>query len=318
MNATYSSNSTSNSDSITYIMNYFDIIARCVCLVTHSIYFLFVILMKDFQKLSYLNMHHTNFTGLLSGILYCAWINNTSLKFSDENLNDFLCSLSEFCWPVFRYARAYSLLALAIYRYLAVFHTNLFKKVSVSIKYHLFLAASCWIISIAIFIISKYSLNTTASAVMCVDGATSSLQISIVYYLITTIPAYVFPSILVIIIYIFIQNKLNSLSKNTRAASVSATRNQKRAKESKLALQLILLNIFNILSITSLMLVTLNRWVPVLDKNFYFLRQLWRVTNNLSQSVIPILSIIFHPSKLRCQNNIFCKTESSQDSSNAF
>lgn len=80
---------------------------------------------------------------------------------------------------------------------------------------------------------------------------------------------------------------------------------RRNSKENRLAFQLFWLNFFTIFSIIFLMLITVNRWVPVLEKDYYYLRQLWRVCFNVCQSFIPIITIINNRSKLKIKKTIF-------------
>lgn len=285
------------------ILNTLDIFVRCTFLTINTSYFLLVFLIKDLQKISYFNMHHSNFIGLCLSIIYCSWINQTNPTIKNEFLKDFVCSLSEIGWSLFRTARAYSILALAAYRYLAVYHSHLFQKVSMSKGYTFLTVALVWFIPTIIFIVFKFAFDTKPG-LLCLDGFNSNLFDSITYYAFTTVLGLMMPIFLVVFIYILIHNKLIQVASSV-GKNCDLKKTQKNIKESKLVHQFIILNMLEISSCFFWILINVSSWIPNFNTNFYFLRQIWRILNNCSQSIIPIVSIVYHPKRIKFRRLIF-------------
>lgn len=286
---------------ITDVLNVIDIIIRVTFLSTHISYFIMIFLFKEFQKLSYLNMHHSILIGLFLSILYCSWIAETESLISDSILRNLFCTISEVCWALFRMARAYSILALAVYRYLAVYSGPTFKKISKS-KIYIFLTVFLvWIFPIFIFVIFKFSFQTYPG-LLCLDGFTTDLKNSIIYYVFTTILGVLIPIILVVIAYALVHIRLKNIASALSRCSSETLANKKAKKERKLAKQFCILNFIEILSTFFWILISISSWIPRFNDDFYYLRQIWRILNNLSQALIPIVSLIFHPTKIKLQN----------------
>ena len=123
-------------------LNDIDNMTRGIMLTVHVIYFVAVSIFKDFQSIAYFNINHINLIGLLTGIHYCIWINSTI--FYNQIISYSFCSISEATWAILKFARTYSILTLAIYRYLAVFKEFKFYKFISSFKYTLLSGLLVW------------------------------------------------------------------------------------------------------------------------------------------------------------------------------
>lgn len=284
--------------SATEILNTIDILFRCLFLSTHVVYFVIVFLFKEFHKLSYFNMHHSNFIGLALSILYCSWIGETQSNIQDFALREIFCTISEISWALFRTARAYSILALAVYRYLAVHDGKTFTKISKSRSYYLMTGLLVWLIPLMIFVIFKFSFHTT-HGLLCLDGFTIVLTDSIIYYVFTTTLGLLVPIILVVIAYILVHSRLYEIRQTLSKCSSESQAKKKASKENKLAKQFILLVFFEILSTLFWILINVSSWIPNFNNNYYYLRQIWRTLNNFSQGLIPIISLVLNPTKLK-------------------
>ena len=89
-------NSTSSDEYSTLndILSTIDNIFRVLLLATHLFYFVIVLLFREYQKISFINMHHTNVIGLLTGLHYCLWINKETIAFENQTLDNILLSLA--------------------------------------------------------------------------------------------------------------------------------------------------------------------------------------------------------------------------------
>jgi hypothetical protein len=204
--------SVNNSSSIEEISPLFDYATRVVCLVTHAVYLLVLIFNKELHEQSMIQKHHTNLIGLFIGVIYCAWIGSNSPNTGNQTMDAIVCAMSETLWPISKYARAYSLLILAIYRLIAVFRLNTFKKMIKSRMLSVFSILVVWLVSGLVFIVSKFSTNTQPHPIiMCTDGFSPNAQNSINYFVITSIFGYMLPIVFIIVIYTIIQQKLNRI-----------------------------------------------------------------------------------------------------------
>lgn len=311
MNISHSNLNSTNSSvtpNIFGFMNDIDNASRMILLATHTLYLFIVIFFKEFQKVSYFNMTHINIIGFLTGIHYCLWINKKFPTFDDIKLNEILCSVSEVVWAVFKYARAYSILVLAVYRYIAVYRAKSFSQISRSIVYAVLSSVLVWLVSGIIFLIAKYSGQSYPGLIICYDGYALTRTNTIIYYVITSLLGFVLPIVLVCFFYFKIQSKLNKLSHNLHHEMQNpqlGRMKDRTQKEKKLAVHFILINLLEILSCVFLMLLTVCNLVPNFNDNYYYLRQLCRILNNISQSFIPLISIYFHQSNIRFRNMIF-------------
>ena len=192
-----------------------DIGFRCSAVFIHFLFLVVLIFSPSLHKKTFLFANHATLVNSFYALSMFSYIWNDHPSFPSATLNDILCSISEIAWIFSSYIRAYSMLLLAIYRYLATFKINWFKKLNESNLYLWSLIVLVWLLSFALPLISKYSLGTRSSFVFCLDGwSTSSLNM-IIYSIYTNITLILIPTICVIVIYVKISRKLNNLAANT-------------------------------------------------------------------------------------------------------
>ncbi|CAF0729871.1 unnamed protein product [Brachionus calyciflorus] len=323
-------NITLNSSNITenfeFSLTNLDYIVRFLNLFAQLFYVIAIVYLKDLQALPLVPMHHTNLIGLINAIHYCLWIISNQPDLRNDTLNEIFCSVSEATWGITKYARAYSILVVAIYRLIGVTRLTLYKKITNS-KFAICSIIIVWFLSAFIFLVAKYSTQTTHGKIYCYDGYSPNLIQNLIYYLLTSLFGYALPLILVIIFYVIIQIKLIKISKNlnftethSKPSSVEpddSTRNNKETKKSvkhgkihkkfhhkkekKLAHQFIIINFLEFGSMVAFMMLSLNNIYPILNLNYYFLRQLLRIVNLSFQTAIPIMSLLYHPHKITCR-----------------
>ena len=239
MNTTNSTNSFVPTTLNQYV-NYIDFAVRSYDLVIHLIYFSYILLKKncELRSRTYLFLHNINISTLTISLVYVAYINNRSPSFANTTINAVLCVLTELFWSLIKYARVFSLLLLAIYRYIGCFHVQLFKKINSNLIYIYGLISISWIFSLIIPTIFKFALGTTNSIYFCTDGyAPDQLNKSIIYYVINTFLSSILPTAFITLLYIKIYLKLKS---QTQKSSVIVENNRKL---SRFAQQFIVLNV---------------------------------------------------------------------------
>ena len=137
---------------------------------TNLLYFIIVSKLKILRKISLFTTHHVNLIGLVQSILVSSWSFNSYPIFQNEYSNKMLCFISEMLWTSLKYTRAYSILILALYRYLSVFNKKYFKKISNSIKFTILTGLLPRLISFwNIFYFKIFNWNYTFGF-MCLDG----------------------------------------------------------------------------------------------------------------------------------------------------
>lgn len=192
-------------------LNNLDNISRCILLGSHVFYFVLVLILKEFQNVSYFNVHHINLIGLFTGIHYCVWINKYSPFFINIDIIHTWCTLAEACWAILKYARTYSILVLALYRYLTVFKENKSYKFIYSFKFCFLIAFSVWLISALIYFVTKYVTNAEPGLILCFDGYSSTEAQSIIYFIVTSLVGLVLPILIEICLYFLIFFKLRNI-----------------------------------------------------------------------------------------------------------
>ena len=349
-NTTLGPTSTSSSSAqVVSIMNYIDITVRVLSLLTHLGYVLITITHKELRFRSLLFMHNANFIGLVSSIMFAAWINTTVPSIADPFWYRFVCSIAEASWVIIKYSRAYSILVLGVFRFIAVFYINLYKKLAQSVWFMAFGCLVPWLLAALVFLIAKFSAHTTYAPILCSDGYTTILRDSILYYLLTTSLGYLLPIIFVILLFIAVNQRLVQVSKKLNKKkpavhpptqshplessrvtkqlpviaknrpgemaedtsvhhqkSIASTagnaeikvKKRENRRERTLAFQFMTLNTLELISAIALTCININLFVPNFNTTYYYMRQLFRIVSNLAQSLIPVISIVFHPFKI--------------------
>lgn len=167
-------NSTSNNTSVDWFLETMTIVDnafRYAGLTINGLYFILVLLLKQLQKSTLLYVHHASFANSFMLVLLAGYIFGPAPHFANQTANLTLCYMSEFLWCFQYYLRTYSILLLAIYRYIAVYKVNLYKKLNSSMCYMLLPLVIIYATSIVFPVVSKFAFRTTYSPYLyCLDG----------------------------------------------------------------------------------------------------------------------------------------------------
>ncbi|CAF0867405.1 unnamed protein product [Brachionus calyciflorus] len=288
--------------STNFAVNYIDLIIRLLSLIIHLVYFLIILLNKPLRSITYLYMHHVNLISLVYILHYVAYFTNRTVYLSDDLKIEFIfCTLSELTWSFLYYTRTYSILLLAIYRYLAVFYINIYKNLNSSIYKILIPLGMVWLSATLFILILKFSLQTTHSIFFCSPGFSNDLTIIIVNFCLVNIFCNLVPISLVVFIYLKILKKLRNINKNLSFGKKDTKDLRLKKSEMRFAKQFILINIFNVLSTIISIMVNFQMVLAakdefrVLDSLFLELRPIIRTIFISLQTALPILSIIYNP-----------------------
>lgn len=99
---------------------------------------------------------------------------------------------------------------------MAVFRVSKFKKLIKSLTMTTFSILIVWLISLFIFVATKYAFRTQPGHIYCYDGYSTNDHDSIDYYIATSIVGYILPLSLIIVIYVLIRLKLRHLEDRIR------------------------------------------------------------------------------------------------------
>ena len=163
------------------------------------------------KNLFYVN-HATVVNTFYPALLYAYIFGNTP-NFADENINMILCTISGYFREFTNYIRSYSILLIAAYRYIGVFHVDIYRRVNKSTLLLLSPLGLVWLLCIIIPIIIEKSLKTHLTLNLCLNGDSDYLSISIAYFIISYFMQTVLPLTLVIYAYVKIMDKLKRVQK---------------------------------------------------------------------------------------------------------
>ena len=274
------------------ILESFDFYFTMGNLITYIFYFLIIFCCsKNLRRISYFQMHHVNFIGLMIALLSVVW-SIEMYPFQKNKMPSYACYIFEILWACLKYIRVYAVLTLAVYRYIAVFRLSLFQKIKKSFKYTLFSAILAWLIPIIWFLLIKYSTGTIGS-LYCIDGYNSNIKLSILYYTLTLILGFLLPTIFIIYLSVIIHLKIFKSVKKVKSAIKSIcfnnTKNNKFKKEHIFIIQLYLLNSIEIIIFLFMLILYIASLVPGMFNQLEF--QIMNVVPIFLSACIPIITI---------------------------
>lgn len=311
---------------------------RVIFFLVHLFYFVLVALIPSLRKISLVHMHHTNLIGLLTGLHYCIWIAWTAPSTPDPVLNTVLCELAEVFWALSKFARCFSILVLAAYRLVAVYRIHWFKRIVNSVSVSLIAIAFVWLASAVVFVLAKFPTHTLPGLIYCYDGYSTSIESTIIYYVVTSLLGYFLPVFLIALAYVLIQVKLNSVGTKLRrrvslvpatakiidkvstmtenslgaaggGPTTSHTNNfmsaKKKKKEYGLARQFIIINVFEFAGCVFFVILSSCNVIVIFNTTYYFVRQLCRIANLICQTCIPVVSLVYTPIFAKLLKRIF-------------
>lgn len=294
-------------------LHYYYMFSSFSVLVSNLVYFLLLLIKRKLNKLSYVHIHQINLVGLFQGILVTSWSFSFRFQIEDETLYQVVCFTSELLWGTLKHVRAYSVMTLAIYRYMAVFHNLIYKKISASYKYIILSILFAWIFPIVTFLIVKYATRSKSNETFCLDGQNENINMIYVYFSVTSFIGFVTPAAIVCILYVRIKSELNKRFKrlkiiemicpfNTNSSS-SINQNERIKRNKKLMNQVIVVNMLEIVSFCNVVILTMP--IEEFFKNFdvvlfdYVLGSL----NNFVLAFIPVVTLYFMPFRFDCSKN---------------
>lgn len=295
-----------------------DHIFRYASVLVHLFYIVLLICIKEFQKKSLVFVNHA----CIVNIFYCLntffFIFGDKPTFGNENINELLCSFFEIAWVFASYIRSYSILLIAIHRYVATYNIVLYAKINSSNILITGAILIVWFISITFPLISKNFFETTRSSFMCLDGFSPIFINTLMYFIFNYFFMVIGPTFAVIAIYISILKKLkrvgykgkqhsiidrifisgNELSqneKNFESKTVTELKNYKKQK--RFANQFALMCLSVIATSIILSIFTLRNIIPRFLIIFHYWRPIFRIYILSAISVLPIIAVCYNPNR---------------------
>ena len=338
MNESTSTSKISNStqppiDYVNIVLNNINIIVAIITLVLHLVYFIIVIFSDELKKRTYLYANHAIAASIFYPILMTIYLFISYPNTADPNLNRILCTLTEIGWVFTKYIRMYSILLIALYRYLAVFYIKWYKKINDSNVLLISPLIIVWVISIFCPIVSKLIFQTDVSPSMCLDGNSQSFGMTLGYFFFNYTIMIFAPAVSILFIYVWITRKLNSMSSKfhtptgsktlqngsyviqvenhshgksqTTSTRVELSQNGhsshkiEKKKEKRFANQFLILCTFMIFTVLGFTVLQLRNIIPG-----YFTLTVWinlrnviRIWITINIAASPLTSIYYHPSR---------------------
>ena len=300
-----------------------DIASRCLSLVSHLVYFIIILSIKELRAVSLIYMHQVNFYGLLFVLHFCAYIGSNNPVFDNQTADVVLCTMSEIAWSALKYLRSYSVLLLAIFRMVAVVNSHLFRKWVKSPKWIVSCMVAQILLCMLLTILSKFVIQTTYGTVLCDDGYSSDFNNGIIYFASTSFLGMAIPCLLVTIIYFFTYQTVRKIDKKVVSIANIASQNavsqfqtslassyrrdtsiiharkklvcKRTSHKAQLTRQFFFINLCLIGSLLSFLVLNFANFIEEFNIDWFHYRLLIRIASILSEGFVPIISLYGNP-----------------------
>lgn len=291
-----------------------DHVFRYYCFIVHLVFIVVLMFSPQIRTKNMLYANHATIMNICYPITFLIFIPGPTINYPDPKINQILCSIIGYYREFSYLIRPYSILIIAIYRYIGVFHLTLFDRINNSYVLLLTPIGLAWLISIVLPIIITSVLKTKESAILCLSGQSESVLISVLYFVINYSIQVFIPNTAIIVIYVKImrhlkriQNKIKPreslwTSSLTGSTDGSRTRRVSRLdshKEKSFALHFFLMCASVLLTSAVFAVFYQNNVMPNYFVVLYYWLPVLRVIVLTGFSLIPIISLYFHPSRPR-------------------
>ena len=204
-------------------LNYLDYSVRTISLLVHIFYFAFILKVKEFQSRQMIYLHNVNVVGLIYSIQYAAFITNQTASLGSPYWNNIVCMACSMIWMILKYARMYSLLLLALFRYTSVYNIKFHRGFTRSLFQMIMAIVVTWLFSLGMSILLKYAFGTSYSVFYCFEGYSENPGVAEAFLATNIILAIVVPMLLIIFLYVRILQKIKELSKTLNKTDTTRT-----------------------------------------------------------------------------------------------
>ncbi len=196
----------------------FDSVVRISSLIIHLFYFYLIYRIKEWRNIGLWYVHHSNIIGFIFNLHYIVYWDYTFPYFLSPTGVIIWCTISEQVWALTKNARTYSIALIAIYRWIAVFRINDFKRLNKSKLNIMIPIILMYVIVLAILLGTKYGFGTKYGLLFCFDGFSPIRMDSIMNFVVNAIVGLLFPTLSAVLIYYFIARRLKELKKTTTSS----------------------------------------------------------------------------------------------------
>lgn len=301
------------------------------------IFILVFIFSPSMQTRHFLYVNHATIVSIMYPIIMFVFIFGNTPNTSDPNLNQILCTLSAYLREFANYIRPYSILLIAMYRYIAVFHLTFYQRINRSRLLLCIPILFVWVISLLFPICINRLLNTTSTSMLCINGNSESTLISILFFVVSFTIMMILPSIVTIFIYVQIMRELkmvrfrfrqvrtgkvtpivmNAATTSThkksnitnsnssiRSSSVASIALVDRKKERQFAVHFILMCASVVLTNVVFSVFYQTNIMPNYFLVLYYYLPVLRILVAIGVSLLPISSLYFHPVRARFTDSL--------------
>lgn len=208
----FPNNKSTNSEILTHILNYGSIALNFFTLALCLAYSLFIFIFKKLRKRHYLYMNHANLCGIVYAAMAAGYSISPYPNFTQPELNLQICLMSEILWIFGKYIRMYSIILVAVYRFIAIFKFNWYRRLNTSYVYLCTPIVFVWFWSLGLPLASKYIFGTSINknnSFYCLDGYSKSSRDVLSYFFFNYTFMLFLPTAGIVFMYIRIMQKLN-------------------------------------------------------------------------------------------------------------
>lgn len=263
------------------------------CVSLHLVYFVLMVFIKELRTKPQFFINHSVATNTIAPLAILTFQYFDPTKVENQTTVSIACSIFEIYWSFAYFIQMYSVLLIAVHRYMAVFKVEIFKKINSSNVYLIGLVVSVWFICLALSFIFKYMFSTTYSLTFCFNGFSTVFLHALLYDIFFVLFAIIIPAIAIVVLYILISLRLKKNGK--RAHGERPSDSNHRVREMRFANQFIVMCTVVILSSFGFILTGLKSIIPDYFSIFYYWRPVFRIYIVFFCSLIPLLVLFFNP-----------------------
>lgn len=310
-----------------------DHVFRYFGIIVHAFFILVLIVSPEIRTKNMFYVNHATVVSIFFPIVLFVFMFGDTPNFTDPSLNQALCTVTAYFRDFANFIRPYSILIIAIYRYVAVFHLSFFSRVNKSNLLLITPILITWILSIVFPIIINKSLNTNVSTMLCLNGSTAdSNLISILYFAINFLVLIVIPNFVTMVLYVRIMLELRRMkyrvnrfkisvmpttntSTSSNLASLpakqtsrnypgavmrsSSTSTLSEKREKSFAKHFFFMCTSVILTSAAFSIFYLSQTISNYFNIMYYWLPVLRILVSIGVTLVPITSLYFHPARAR-------------------
>lgn len=198
-----------------------DNVFKFISLFLHVVYLLLLVISSHTRRRQLLFVNHAIIVSFVYSLILLAFVFRDKPNFDSAHLNELICTISEIVWSLSYFARMYSILLIAVYRYIATYKLSLFKRINKSRINLAVWIVLMWVVSIGLSLTAKFAFSTTYGETMCLDGQSTYLVNSLLNFLFKLVLSVIIPGTLILVLNGLILKKLKSFGVTSGLAQIN-------------------------------------------------------------------------------------------------